>query len=510
MEKMKILLGLPASDQLKDIVEDLENDFRKRKRDVNITKQYSKIAITKALESSQFDTLIVQEYLEKSRPYSANELDVLTDKFADLKVVIIVNDQHYGSDFLRSLFNSGIYTALFDKEAYIEKLTTLSIKGRSKADTKNYYGIEAGFFSHQEKNTDLISQQQLDSLIVYLRNEEDISEAFEYLIGRHNDTQNVYICSRLPQDIRESLKDNHNFKRYIEVTEPKIVSPKKDKNSKPEKGEKKDVIKIIKEVEVATQQYKEANHKNVVIGVVGVEKGVGATNVAVNMAYTLADNNHKACLIDLDFDNRDIYYHFNKNYKGCLAKLNEDIDFEEIGQWVHPNLLCFSEYKSENVEFNKDNLMNMISYGKRKYDAVVLDIHLDSKREELVKQILHQCDKILIVVDQQLNVLDRIPDSLKIYQAYLKPADLVINKYSNIKYFTEKYILNYFNQENFFIDIDHCFTIEPDYRILQALALRKPGVTQSSTIKKDIEHLVNTYFPPHKHNRLNFFRRKGK
>ncbi|WP_113675857.1 hypothetical protein [Vallitalea guaymasensis] len=513
MKKEKILLGLPENNSLDKICDMITEIFLSRGMDVEITRKYSKLGILQFLEkNSEYRTLITQEHLEMSRPYDVKELDELTDKFSNLNIIIIISDEHYKTSFMQQLFNLNIYNAVFDKDAYIENLVNLAVTKRSKLNTKCYYGIDTSNDIKQESVNYLVSQDQLDSIISYLSKSdiEDLYSNYEYIISKYDDKQNVYICSKLTDELKEKLKDNHNFKKYDVLVDNKKIKLKPHKSSKSKestkKEQQKDIIKFIREVEVASSDTKsDSDRKKLVFGILGVEKGVGATNVSVNLSYTLAKKKINTSIIDLDLKDRDIYYHFNKNYEGCLSKLNQTKDFNNIGQIVGDNLVCFSEYWKQDLQIDKNNILNLISYAKRKYEATILDININTLPEETVRAILQQCDKILIVLDQQSNILDRVASNLNLYQAYIGPADLVINKYDNIKYFTEKYIMNYFKQENFFIEIGYCFTIANDNRMIKALATREQAVELSQELKKDFNKIAETYYTSKKKKKFKFF-----
>lgn len=502
LKKIKVLLGLPDNENLKDICDALKKKILNHGYEAEIAIKYSKIGVLKFLDNyKEYDRAIIQQHLEMSRPYSINELDELTDKFPRLNLIIIIKDEHDKTPFMQELFNSGIYNAVFDRDAYLNTLVALILNGRAKKETKQYYDLENLDSNQVLEDKLIVSQEQLESVLDYLQksNEEELFNNYDFICSKYNEKQNIYIGSMLSEDLKKKLSDNHNFFKYhcIESNKNKtkqiIDKAIETKSNKVNKS--KDTIKIIKEVKIASDYRIDNKETSLVIGIIGVEKGVGGTTTSVNLSYMLAANDYKTMLIDLDLINRDIYYYFCKDYTGCLSEINHVLDFSKIEQKVDENLVCISEYRDKELDIKEEDIINLINYGKQNYRATIIDINLDTLDQELVRSIIQVCDKIILVLDQRSTVLDRVEDNILPYQKFLQKTDLLINQYQNIKYFTDKYILNYFDKERFKIDFGYCFTVSSDRASeMKGLSVRQPGVSYSPILKKEYKQIIHNYY----------------
>lgn len=142
MKKWKIVCGYTAED--KEIIDqELIEAAKRRNQDIEmeLIHRYRKQGISDYLkEHLEVQTVVLQEVLQQSSPYAAEDLIQLTDE-RHVNVVVSLNANHYGCDFMVALYNAGIYNAIFEKDAYADNLVQLMIQGRTRKEARNYYGI---------------------------------------------------------------------------------------------------------------------------------------------------------------------------------------------------------------------------------------------------------------------------------------------------------------------------------------------------------------------------------
>ena len=105
---------------------------------------------------------------------------------------------------------------------------------------------------------------------------------------------------------------------------------------------------------------------------------------------------------------------------------------------------------------------------------VDLDWNLDS---EMIKNVLEIADNILVVVDQKVTTLNRVPEELYTYRNQLQAIDLVVNRFYNIKHLEKDRVADFFreieiyNGKTFDIRVNRVFTVSDDAKsVLQGLA----------------------------------------
>lgn len=108
-----------------------------------LTTKASKSAIESTVynNGNEFDLVIINEYLESSNPYKPKEVERLMSINEQITVVMIVNKEHYNSPYMLQLYSFGFYNAIFDKDATMSMIYTVSMGKRTRRTAMAYYGI---------------------------------------------------------------------------------------------------------------------------------------------------------------------------------------------------------------------------------------------------------------------------------------------------------------------------------------------------------------------------------
>ena len=104
---------------------------------------YGKNLLFSCLESrDDIQVIILSEYQGRERmsPEDIEQIESIS-KSNGMVIIPVVNEQERGNSYLAQLFSLGIYTAVYEADSAPENLSNLILHGRSRAETKEYYGI---------------------------------------------------------------------------------------------------------------------------------------------------------------------------------------------------------------------------------------------------------------------------------------------------------------------------------------------------------------------------------
>ena len=91
------------------ILSHYKNTFQE---DFNYKKEYYLQGVFDSLNQEHFDILILNELLE-NEPVNTNFIDLITDTFNDVRIILIVENEHKGDKLIKTLFAYGCYDCLF-------------------------------------------------------------------------------------------------------------------------------------------------------------------------------------------------------------------------------------------------------------------------------------------------------------------------------------------------------------------------------------------------------------
>lgn len=524
---MKILMGFPHSEQLKDIVDSIAKEFNNQKISVEIAQKFRKLGIEEWLTNKrEFKTLILQEYLEYNNPIDSIYLDKLTDVFSDVNIVFILQDKYYKTKHIKKFFDINIYNCIFEKDATIDNIVNLCLKGRNKKEAKLYYGLNGSVDEFEEEvYSAAIPSATLDSVLNYLSNLDDseLNEGYDYIASKYSELQNIYIIKHFSEDLKEKLDENINYKRFKEIlnqslekeeavseetenikTEkkklniflnmPSFTFKKKSNNEKMEvtddgakhlektvpkesvDGTKEKIIRIEKIVYRAPDDYKK------IIGIYNPCKyPVGKTVVATNLAEAYAKQGQSVTLIDTDYTKKDIVFYYDINpYKEYnkftelfeLLNKEEPIgDIDEYSIHITKNLNVFTEERNAQYKLNHNIIREIIKYSNS--NLIIIDISRDLSLSD-IDNLLLLCDERLLVVDKNQNSLDSLRDHFADFNNHnYKNLSLVVNKDCNVRNLKNKEIENKLvsiitneREEDFLFSFKNIMSIPDDYILI--------------------------------------------
>lgn len=179
-----------------------------------------------------------------------------------------------------------------------------------------------------------------------------------------------------------------------------------------------------------------------IIGFISCKGGCGATFLATNMAYLMADEFHRRCaFVDLDLQYGDASFYLShddrKNNISDLTELIERLDSKLLSsclQKISPNLSLLGAPDEPGVALaiTAEQLEQVLALANRMHESVVLD--LDRNIDAVTLKALDMADVIYIVMEGTLPVVRNAKRLVKLFKS-LGYSDekmrLLVNKYQD-------------------------------------------------------------------------------
>lgn len=141
---IKVLLAFKVSEDINQLIKGFHNEFERKAQLAQICKVSQLWEIEKFLyEDNEYSILILQENLENhSLPIKKEYLHNIRSKFPKLNIVYIINNKYYESNYIRNIYDAGIYNCLFTKDASISNIVYISLNTRTRNEAESYYGLD--------------------------------------------------------------------------------------------------------------------------------------------------------------------------------------------------------------------------------------------------------------------------------------------------------------------------------------------------------------------------------
>lgn len=503
---MRILFGLNQSSD-NSIEENILKRYReKTNKTFEYKKEFDLIGIGKQVAFGEYDILILNELLERQNAITTDFLDRLTDKYSNLRIIFIVDVEGHDQDnYIKKLFNIGIYDVVYSYDLSIDILLDLIIKPRLKAEAKAYLNISEIEDVVVESELEYIPEDELNNILDYFSviEKEMIPQIFEHVCSQYNEKQIMFLIRVLPDNVIDSLKKNDNeiFKKYYNRIpldngvniEEKIAPFKKIKVKEGIKREdNKDVeTKIITKNIIQKEYIIPDDYKKVVL-FLGNEK-TGVTTIVDLISGYFSDIGKKVVALDMTSDNNGIFK--------IKSWGREDIKVEQNVE----KILINSNYEIGKIEANV-SFLDVFDTITLSNDLIIVDGDFNISPE-----ILKWANSIFVVSDLNVlncvNLKNNLKNILK-HNVNAKKQHLIINKYVKCKV-SEKDIVNMLKQpipylegdepDNYININERYFTIDFDIelykRLLSSYIYVDSEIKINNTIKQQLDELASYIYP---------------
>ena len=377
---MRILLGVSGMGQQEakifvDSANAIGADIR------SYETKFSKLGIEQYLETHpDTDVVIVSEWLETKATYEVSDFEKMIEANENLRIIPILGANAAGADKVKGLFNLGIYTALYAKDASAEQVARMITEGRTRKAAKAYYNIQdsdgSQFGANIQQCVTFICEDGLpDGILDRAQYVKDHVELSDYQI----------ILSRLPEDVIEVIRDAGEGLVGVTSKEPpqKKDTEEKDDTAPDEKnggvsaklgafvatfhkpslrckkvkkgGMESEGIQnpAVIESGIPLEQMRELL-VNVTVAFVGTQKRIGCTHQAIIAAHYLAKAGYRVAIADCT------------KTKGKV--------FDAIRKYMSVSTgRGFFTYNGVDYYSNAESGMNDIFLANEKYNFIIID-----------------------------------------------------------------------------------------------------------------------------------------
>ena len=308
----KILFGLNTSADKKLENAILDTYVEEIGREFTYDSEYYLQGIITKLSNKEYNLLILKEDLEGiANPVTIEYLDRITDKYPQLRVILIIEDEHEKDNYVKMLFNLGIYDVLYKEDSTIQAIVQLIEEPRSKMQSKIYLDLDEIENIPEQDNLQEIQEEEYKQILSYLSKvgHDKLSESFDEIYRQYNEKQMLFLFTLLPSEIINKLSEtgNENFEQLhkkwvrIETKYNQIdYEQELDKATPNDSTKKLEDNNENKHKHVSTQViYKEKMLNACVIGIGTAQRGAGSTYHSLSIAHYLSSLGCKVAIIGI-------------------------------------------------------------------------------------------------------------------------------------------------------------------------------------------------------------------
>jgi len=344
--------------------------------------RHNKLAVLHTVDEhcgSDYVVLIASHYLDRSDPFTLQELLTCQERIPNICIILIIEDKEKGSSFMASLYNHGNYNCLFTSDAFPETVAEIAVRRRTAAETRAYYGIGTSNAPRETLNI----EKALEYVLHAEENGEQYSERLIWVKSRMEKNEVMFreLMNRLPDKVKESLLHDERFESYIQEYVRAKAEEEEERKRQLEKAKELEQRekKLLKDEARARQEESDALTKisralrRLVIGIASTEHRVGCTHTAILLANYLRNQGYSVAVLE---------------YAG-----NENPVLEEIGKSIGA-VLHSSGFSYEGVDYyTKFQLGRIPEIHTRNYHFVIVDfgVYTEEIREEFgrcIQQII--------------------------------------------------------------------------------------------------------------------------
>lgn len=282
------------------------------------SKEYDLSSVSKKLDFEFFNLLVINEELERDNTVTTTFIDDITDKFKNLRVVLIVKSEHDKDFFIKRLFNLGVYDILYAHDITIEGIANLIANARSKAETKIYLDLHDIDDVRVEKELRYIPEEQLNNILDFFDKtpSEDLPKLYEHIYSQYNQIQMVFLHRYLSDEIKKVLKGNKYFeeielkaKDYVYDEINGYMADNIEYEEETIDTNKKSIIPNISinlpkaEISIIDNKTDSVRAKllgSVLIGVANSVRGTGASFVSLSLGRYLKSMGFSVAILELN------------------------------------------------------------------------------------------------------------------------------------------------------------------------------------------------------------------
>ncbi len=221
MEKLYILCGL-SSEASDDICGALQETARGKGYETVCVSRYRKEGIRQYVsEHPEFRLLVLQEAMQSSYPYTAEELAELTDDY-NLNIVISLRKSHRANTYMKVLYTAGILNALYEEDATAENIMERILYPRTRRECREYYQISTA--ADAMRSLEIVDKDRMERYITYVeetKDEEEIIKKYHYVANSLKIIENIYLVEHFSERVKKTLGSDEIYQQVTGFKEKK-------------------------------------------------------------------------------------------------------------------------------------------------------------------------------------------------------------------------------------------------------------------------------------------------
>lgn len=532
-EVKKVLLasGNPKFDQF------IRNNLKKYEY-YDISQYSAEFLLPRILEEN-IDILIVGEELP-SKTSLVDELKEIIIEKEDITIVVYSRKhKEKGDPFFNEMLNIGVARFIYGSNISISSVEK-AIEDEIKASTYQYWRPEVykvitneGEKTYHTKLTSQSTEQAFEE-VLKAKEAKEVTSKFEKISNALNTEEVKSLFTNLPinkQEIIINNVDNIDKATKEELTTIKNAVQEISKQDIKDailkmSQEEKEELGLIDTVEKETfTPVIPKDYKKTILLLSPFS--TGKTEIASNIAASLAKKGIKVALLDLDWQKFGVGYNFliqsaeeYSKFKLLLRKI-KDIDKKNTDDLPPEQLFQLAAYKEKDLYvftghheikcligeedlgkpntketiISKEQLLLLIKYLKTATEVLVIDIGKSLPLE--VVEALLDMDNIekFMVTNQNIEVLNAQAYCRQFNRARdYKNWKLIVNQHSPSSSFSLKEIKGYFYDESTDYqryEIQDIYTVPHMKTLWDLKAKRKVYIGKNSEFDEAIEHIIN-------------------
>lgn len=220
-EKLYILCGL-SNEGSEDIRSALIDAARDQGYEAVCVSRYRKEGIRQYIsEHQEFRLLVLQEAMQSSYPYTAEELAELMDDY-NLNIVISINKSHRANTYMKILYTAGILNALYEEDATADNILKRILYPRTRKECRAYYQITSA--ADAMRTLEVVDEDKIKGYISYLeesQNDIEIQKKFKYIANSSKLIENMYLIKFFSARIQNALAEDETYQNILALQQKK-------------------------------------------------------------------------------------------------------------------------------------------------------------------------------------------------------------------------------------------------------------------------------------------------
>lgn len=338
-------------------------------------RRYSKAGIMQYLsDHPDTDVVVLSEAVEAKSPFDANDYELLAERHENVRVILILMDERRGTEYMKNVFYSGIYNAVFASDAEMNMVLRLMNVSRSRKEAKLYYKLAdvddtdtgANIARCVQNLTSAASMIELTERAMHILNMLDEEEFREVLsrLGkdRLDDLRAIpAVAPYIPSTVVEGKVSAQRGSIISSIAGALTAAPCSSPPETPKESNirQPDPVKSGLHMNALSVDDLFEIISNVIVGFVGNQRRSGVTHQAITAAHFLAAHGYHVALAD------------------CSARGGKSLSaFETIERYRDTTILTAESFSYLGVDYYKNmtsESLNKIFSAAEKYHFVIID-----------------------------------------------------------------------------------------------------------------------------------------